>query len=588
MLNPADIRNELQEIVIKELLGPANGPNEVVDEPFVRGRYMLGLLAPKGQSAFPEQMDDAALAGTDTEDGATEGPPSAKAGGMLPSSIGLTFAVTGSVPALRITARWGYYKHTTLEEEQYRSKQKPENYRRVWVREQIEGTSAPLQIKPGRLDWTPSARFEDVTVQGLVRQRGGQWIITLFLVNGQNEPKINKDEAWLFQPELIVTAPDGSAIFQRRPMIHDANDPEAWHMQMLYRNVVEFAVGHGVSVYAEPAPGYLDCAAEIRTVVAPQFDVPQTSQATADAFPVLGTLDLDMRTLAEVPDGKFGERLAPLVAAYDAWIDGLDKLAASPTPDLVEYKAAAADNVATCRGNLARIKAGIELLDANPMAAQAFRFANQAMYLQRIHSLYSDAVAQEKGEVRWEDIDVPTNHTWYMFQVAFILLNLPSLTDVTHPERAVVADPAQADYGSNIADLLWYPTGGGKTESYLGLAAYAIAVRRLQGEVAGRTGAPGVTVLMRYTLRLLTLQQFQRALRSSVPANPSAAPLRRPGVASPSASACGWGARPHPTGRPIPPTWLRSQRQQKAEREGSPHQLTNCPWCGAKMTPPKH
>src|SRR5205823_8719687 len=62
-----------------------------------------------------------------------------------------------------------------------------------------------------------------------------------------------------------------------------------------------------------------------------------------------------------------------------------------------------------------------------------------------------------------------------------------------------------------LADLLWFPTGGGKTEAYLGLSAYTMGLRRLQGTVEGRSGEDGVAVLMRYTLRLLTIQQFQRA-----------------------------------------------------------------------------
>src|SRR4029078_8271920 len=82
------------------------------------------------------------------------------------------------------------------------------------------------------------------------------------------------------------------------------------------------------------------------------------------------------------------------------------------------------------------------------------------------------------------------------------LVNLPSLTDPTHPER-------QLDTGT--ADLFFFPTGGGKTEAYLGLTAFTLAIRRLQGEVGGHCGEGGVGVLMRYTLRLLTSQQFQRA-----------------------------------------------------------------------------
>src|ERR1019366_443859 len=91
--------------------------------------------------------------------------------------------------------------------------------------------------------------------------------------------------------------------------------------------------------------------------------------------------------------------------------------------------------------------------------------------------------------------------------LAFVLLNLPSLTDPAHRDRA--QSPAA------LVDLLFFPTGGGKTEAYLGLAAYTFAIRRLQGVVgtgtSARSGECGVAVLMRYTLRLLTAQQFQRA-----------------------------------------------------------------------------
>ena len=76
-----------------------------------------------------------------------------------------------------------------------------------------------------------------------------------------------------------------------------------------------------------------------------------------------------------------------------------------------------------------------------------------------------------------EDIDVPRNRSWRPFQLAFVLLSIPSLADPKHGDRT---DPAAA-----IADLLWFPTGGGKTEAYLGVAAFAMAIRRLQGPLGG-------------------------------------------------------------------------------------------------------
>ena len=102
-----------------------------------------------------------------------------------------------------------------------------------------------------------------------------------------------------------------------------------------------------------------------------------------------------------------------------------------------------------------------------------------------------------------DSLDVPANRTWRLFQLAFVVLNLPSITRFDHPDRSHETDA--------VADLLWFATGGGKTEAYLGLTAYVLALRRLQKDIEGRAGDHGIAVLMRYTLRLLTLQQFQRA-----------------------------------------------------------------------------
>src|SRR5258708_33670925 len=155
-----------------------------------------------------------------------------------------------------------------------------------------------------------------------------------------------------------------------------------------------------------------------------------------------------------------------------------------------------------CQSTLVRIQEGIALLTSNRHAAQAFSFMNRAMWLQRIHTLYAEERRREQN-TSLEEKDRPENRSWRPFQLAFILLNLPALTNLHHPDRSEEA--------SAVADLLWFPTGGGKTEAYLGLTAYTLAIRRLQGTVAGRSGEEGAAVIMRSTLPLPPLQQFHRA-----------------------------------------------------------------------------
>ena len=197
---------------------------------------------------------------------------------------------------------------------------------------------------------------------------------------------------------------------------------------------------------------------------------------------------------------------------------------------------------------------------------------NRAMHLQRVRSIY--ASKKRRGEAI--NLDAIESPQWYPFQLAFILLNLPSTTDLTHRDRC---HPTEA-----ISDLLWFPTGGGKTEAYLGLAAYTIGLRRLQGTIAGRSGAAGVAVLMRYTLRLLTLQQFQRATALIC----ACEVIRREDADT-------WGEEPFRIGlwvgmKTTPNRTKDSEAYVEALKArslppsgGSPHQLTSCPWCGTEI-----
>jgi ribosomal protein L24E len=579
MPSPIELRAELEEMVRKDLLGPAGGPYEEVDERNVRGRYIVGLLAPRGQSVLPDELDDLPVDGADEDQEGRAERSVPQTATMLPSAMGLTFTVDGAADAIQVIARWGRYVRTRSET-LLDDKGAP---RLIWKRQPVEATSDPMPLGVGTIGpWFPELDNRDVYVRGLCRQRGSAWTVTLFVVNAQREPKIRKDEAWLFQPQLIVRSPSGDPIFLKRQLPPELNvaDPEDRAMQMLYRHDVEYAVGHGVAVHAVLDVGRWDRAVEIRTEAIPAYEVEHMEPPTADEVPPLGQATLDMKQLSEIETGGFSAALTPLAQAYEAWIGECDAQVAGPSSDLGDYRASAQAALANCREALARIQAGIDLLDSDPAAAQAFRFANRAMYLQRVHSIYARRVRQGQNP-DLDAVDVPGNRSWYPFQLAFVLLNLPGLVDPTHPERS---HPTQA-----LADLLWFPTGGGKTEAYLGVAAFAMGIRRLQGDIGGRSGHAGVTVLMRYTLRLLTLQQFQRSATLIC----ACEQIRQGDPAT-------WGMEPFRIGLWVgmrsTPNWT-DQAAEAIKRDhgvgwsggiggrGTPYQLTNCPWCGKPIHP---
>jgi hypothetical protein len=223
----------------------------------------------------------------------------------------------------------------------------------------------------------------------------------------------------------------------------------------------------------------------------------------------------------------------------------------------------------------------------DPHAAEAFRFANEAMWLQRVHTLAAARRSAEPTlnlEEALDEADRPGHHRWYPFQLGFLLLNLPSLADPLHSERGPGSE--------GLVDLLWFPTGGGKTEAYLGLTAFTLAMRRLQGTVDGYDGSDGVGVLMRYTLRLLTVQQFQRAAALLCACEHIRLALVSAGNRSLGEVPFRLGLW---VGATVTPT--RGTQAAKAIEEArgtayygggsSPVQLTSCPWCGAPVSASK-
>ncbi len=476
-----EVRQTLVDALRLDLVGPQEGignPQELLPEPPSRW-YLTGFLVPI--DAEEEQRADET--GTEELDLLNDGkglddasvPETAAAKrSYFPSSIGLSFLLSEKAETIEISADWGDYIP------ERRAGNAPLAWRRQPRRETMalpvpQRTNQPLEkevSKSNGLKIVLSVRpvHSDGKDGGIPK---GARSVSVFLINRRvPAPDEERDVAFVFQARLEARCQEG---FMARPNLRGLSSEE-WEecvADLQYRADCEFGVGHNISTEAVVTGKKCEL---LRTVWIPKADVERVASAPID------NVALSMDELARLADGKeVAAGLLPLVAQYRTWIENQK----GSLPSLSKKRRATAELLLK-RAQIAsdRIEQGIALL-AETNCLQAFCLANRAMAM---------AARQRQGVFEGKD-PATVKPEWRPFQLAFILMNLPGIADPTHDDREIV-------------DLLFFPTGGGKTEAYLGLAAFTLVLRRLRTK---GIGSAGLSVLMRYTLRLLTLDQLSRA-----------------------------------------------------------------------------
>ena len=562
-----EVRERLVEALKLDLVGP--GPGHALAEERLEGWrrpsnwYLTGFLIPSGtppeRSADADEDDDMGGEVPESAGLAEESNEERKAAkkGFFPSSMGLSFLVPGETRALAVTVRWGDYERIEIEEE-------GEKPLPVWQRHPREASVSVALTAAGEPtvhDVPDSGGLQLHVVERVVSSQDldgelppGTRSVSVFLVNhrepvapgqGQEEP----DLAYAFQPELEV---QGDRPFVPRPDLRGARATD-WDEQVAdlhYADAPEYATGHGVSAEWTVVDG---ACRRLRTAWIPSAEVERTATAEVPG------VELSMDALGALADGATAEAaLRPLVTQYRSWIELQHAEIAAragsrreTATELLRFAGLAAE----------RIERGIGVLAQDAEALDAFRVANRAV-----------ARALRRRLL----VETPR---WRAFQLAFLLLNLPGLADPREPHRETV-------------DLLFFPTGGGKTEAYLGLAAFAMVLRRLRHPGDEGLAGAGVSVIMRYTLRLLTLDQLARAagLVCALELEREQDVLR-------------YGAWPFEiglwVGKAATPNVLGHKgykgsgdarakvRQFKADPKSkpSPIPLEDCPWCGTSFGP---
>jgi hypothetical protein len=593
------VRTELEELLERDLLGPWDGPDEELPPGTAPAeRYLLGRLVPSAPQAGaapapdvldadPETVDREVLLTDDIDDPDVEPEATVRAGSMAAASLGLAFAVSDDIDEITVAARWGRYERTASAV--HRTEQ--DRPRQVWKRFPAGGeVDVPLG-KQDDLQLVPDPAREQVMLRVAVRHRGRRRIVEAALVNAQPAPSGSHDTARLYQVSLTVTALDGQrAVFlgHNDPELGERprdRDDERLHLMLLHRHSREYAHGRQCAVDADVREGEMR-AWRLRTTSFPSADVPLV--VPGDSSRTMPGLVLDMARLGspELARDELVRALRPLVTGYRAWLDR-EEPRLTADPEVAAYAPAGEHALAAARDLADRLDRAVDLLRDDGRAREAFRFANQAMALQRVRSELVRARLidpdRSVGELL-RGLDKPETRSWRPFQLAFMLLCLPGLTDPSHPDAHRGVDDGQVQ-------LLFFPTGGGKTEAYLGLIAYTLAIRRLQGVVGtgdeARNGTDGVAAVMRYTLRLLTAQQFQRAAALVC----ACERLRHERLSNGDGR---WGTTPFRlglwVGASVTPNSYEEARRQVTDAQGQegslggPLQLAACPWCGSGLS----
>jgi hypothetical protein len=499
MTTSAEVRSHLIDALQLDLVGPtpddALHAEETLDQAPSKW-YLTGFLVPYGvpvvDNSGDEEMDEVGRVGSGEDEKIPEKAFARKA--YFPSSMGLSVLLPQTVNQLHVTVGWGDYQPLTKPETEGKEITFTGDWQRVPreaeltvplrtsgrptqldvglnlgnITKQLEiplsGSSSPIYLDVPNSDGLQLVvSVRSVTSEELVP--AGTRSVSVFLVNHRRpSPDQKRDAGYAFQTNLIIQTADS---FVPRPNLRgrDGDDWDEKVADLQYRDDYEYAVGHNVSAIAVANPN--GGCQEVRTAWIP----------TADVEKVIATqvknVEVGMEALAAAPTAEaLRNLLSPMVSAYSQWID--EQRVKCPTgqkrlgvaKDLLDRAGIAKD----------RIAAGLSALD-DPQVLDAFRIANRAI------ALAIRQRATHKKNITPESVAPPT---WRPFQLAFLLMNLVGIANPEHSDRELV-------------DLLFFPTGGGKTEAYLGLAAFTLVLRRLRHP---GIDSAGLSVLMRYTLRL--------------------------------------------------------------------------------------
>ena len=514
-------RDLITKIVSQDLLGPVE-ENEILTESPV-SYYLVGKIYPRNIANI--ENEEVKL---EEENLFCDEELIALGNGGYPSAMGFTFSLEKTTSSFKIRAKAAYYEFN--------------EDNKTWKRKTIEinpiinirDLSKKRYIRENIKDnlFLHVSFYKNISLENFK--------LTVTIVNNSISQDLSYRELsklTYFQPELEIFDPvDGNfcELINKNPSI---GDDETKELELLYHNMKSYAIGHGCATNWEKDINGIP--KRIYLTIIPEHAVLQMKPSSC----ISGKF-LSMKFLSEATYEDIAKGINSLCTNYKNWIEELQtKL---PTIEK-SLKDTAKSNLLKCKTTLKRLSDSIKILK-DKTVFKAFQYANKAMFLQRKTVL---------KEINDDSI------TWYPFQLAFLLIEIEPIVFPQSRNRKTV-------------DLLWFPTGGGKTEAYLGISAFTIFYRRMR-EMNNGSSDSGVAVFMRYTLRLLSFQQFERA--SSMIC--AAEFIRKKEKLGDTPFGIGLWA-----GKSLTPNELKdaeSYLKGLTSENTNPVQVKKCPWCSLRL-----
>lgn len=568
-MNCSDVRSKLITEFKEYMLGPHWGNDEIIDTK-PEFTYMVGILYPQDSPVEQENASNEINDGPEQE-------VSDKSimNSLNPSSFGLTCMLEQSTENIKVKAEYGVYtreKNTEGKKNLYQRHHHDETFT-IPVGNDFEEN---LEISFGKIKTT-------------FRKTRNGVLCTVYLINTHEVPDASKSQNIIFQPRIEIISEDNLIIHNIGNDFSGLKGLDDDLFDLIFEGKQNFGTGHGCAVSWNDEEATRKTIGRIWTDFIPEYE--QNKIEHVDGEEILDSC-VDMKKLSQVDDHtKYSDMLSILPKEYSKWI----RSELEERIGQIDNKVTGENQIEKCHEASKRIQEGIEIVSSDPVAGKAFRFMNQVMMIQ---ITCTDTSKKNISENNFEPPQIENaSGKWRLFQIGFILMNVKSFlaekNEAKNQEGKKIEEEDIRD-SREVADLLWFPTGGGKTEAYLGIIAFAIAMRRLSAEKNGgypNIQAYGVSVLMRYTLRLLTVQQFQRAATLMC----ACEYVRRqdPEI---------WGSMQFMiglwVGMSATPNALKMQNYNDSSAEyailnsrktgkvpdkSNPMQLLKCPWCGSDL-----